>query len=219
MNELIRIEEEVAPQLLPCVVLSNLQRDFSTAVKPKNVPFSRVYNFSSACQIEMSIELNEGQYHLKVKSVGTEDEFKDPNFKRVSGLVNTYTCKALASTLNRLKISPCSSMPHLGVDEILALFECIDSFRSDMTLPFIYRTSGPRGEYELVSVREKSGHCEIVIETNYIHGNKMKWTAELEFVHQALERADKIVLGILADWLNAGATRRMDFRQESQVAR
>ena len=95
-------------------------------------------------------------------------------------------------------------MAHSGADEVLALYSCIDTFRKSMTLPFVFSVDGPSNSYELFSVKQKDSHFEVAFETNNIYGKSMKWKAEMQSVHQALERADKILAEVLSEWIMPG---------------
>lgn len=189
------------------MVLVELQNDLATIIKSKTLPFTQSYNLSPDASFGITIkQLEDGNFHLELKSPNGCEVVTEPKLKRLVEFAHMYTWRALASSLSRISLAPCATMAHSGADEILALYQCLHAFRTNVDLPYIFSLDGPRGPYELFSVKQKGTQCEITIETNYVYGNSMKWRAEVEFAHQVVERAEKIVADYLGEWLRPGGS-------------
>jgi hypothetical protein len=202
-NEEVKASTE---PMLPCLVLCQIQSDLSAIAKSKALPFNEVYHLTPEVSIEITIQkLDDLNFHMQVKSPGIV-EATDLNFKKLLEVAHQHITRAVSTCLSRIDVDPCPTMSHLGADEILALYKCMSTFKAESVLPYTYSVQGPRGKYELFSAKETNNHFEIAFETNYIYGNSMRWRAEVEFINQALDRADKIMADALGEWLRPGGS-------------
>lgn len=207
MNQQLILGNEQSVSVTPCVVLCKLQTDLASIAKSKELPFKELYELTPELFVEIEIQKNPANnFEARIRSANGTVQAEDPNFKKLLEVVHAKTTRALSFCLSRLDATPCNMMPHFAVDEILALFNCISSFKTDTTMPHSFLQKGPRGSYELFSIRETNGRCEVTFETNYIHGNTMKWRAEVESLNQALDRADKVLSDNLGEWLKQGVS-------------
>lgn len=194
----------------PCEVLEQIQTDLQTIVKSVDVPYERTYTLAPGADLHMSIELEKDElYHLVVSLSNSREETTEPTFRKLAPLVPILIWKVLSSYLLRSNLSPCPTMAHCGADEILALYKCLGTLNDDLTLPFAFPVSGPVGTYNLFMAREKNNHCELVFETNYIYGKSFKCLAEVEFMSQTPERAERILTGALGEWLRPDYTKSL----------
>ncbi len=218
INHLSMTQEEVAPKMmLPCMVLSGLRADLASALKSKTLPFSRVYELTPEVIIEIaSKKLDEEQLQLEVKTSSGSEKAVEPKLRRLIDLTHMFTWRYLSTAFNHLTIDPCPAMAHGGADEILFLYQCLHDFRNKSDMPYSRTIAGSRGDYEIFSVQQKGSHYVITVETNHIYGNSMKWRAEVEFTHQVIERAEKIVSDVLGEWLRpGGGSLRLELDREN----
>lgn len=202
----------------PCLVLQALQADLTSLAKSKNLPLTRIYPLAQDAVIELHLwKQDKGDFHLEVKRNNGQAEWTDPKLKRLVDSAHLYIWRALSSYLARIDVPPCPEMAHSGADEILALYQAIDAFKNNSDLPFETSANGPRGRYQLFSATRKNALCQIVIETNHIYGNSMKWIIEVEFIDQAIERAEKILADALVEWLRpGGASLKVEYEREQR---
>lgn len=218
-------KSESSSPAVPCVVLALLQADLAAILKSRTLPFKRSYSLNQDSRIEISIEkLDDGQFQLELISPNWNARLTEPKPKKLIDMAHMFTWRALSTTLRRIKLSPCTSMAHSGADEILALYQCLETVKDAANLPYTMTIKGPTGPYELFSARQKGTLIEVVIETNYVYGGPMKWRAEVEFTHQIADRAAKIIDDVLAEWLRPGGTslrhdldREIHFKGSCQV--
>ncbi len=206
MNHLTLIKNE-PNTIVPCMVLASLQSDLAAIIKSKALPFKRSYSFTQDTYIEISIQKrDDGQFQLEINAPNLNESSTEPKLKKLIDMAHMFTWRALSTTLRRIKLAPCTTMAHSGADEILALYQCLETVRNAANQPFSLTAKGPRGPYELFCVRQKGTLSEIIIETNYVYGGSMTWRAEVEFTHQICDRAAKIIADVLAEWLRPGGT-------------
>ncbi|MBX9669784.1 MAG: hypothetical protein K2X93_19325 [Candidatus Obscuribacterales bacterium] len=213
---------EVPATTIPCVVLASLQSDLASIMKSKALlPFRRMYVLSPDSFVELSIQkLESGQFQLEINAPNRREHVVDPKLKKLVDTAHMFTWLALSTSLSRSSLAPCPSMAHSGADEVLALYQCLGAFKGDSDRPYSSTITGPRGSYELFTVTQKGGMSELVIETNCIYGNSMKWKAEVEFTHQLVERAGKIISDVLGEWLRPGGiSLRREYDRETNLTR
>lgn len=221
MNQNFLYNGEAKSMTIPCMVLASLQSDMATIMKPKTLPFKRMYVLSPDSFVELSIEkLESGQFQLEINAPNRSERLIDPKLKKLVDMAHIFAWLALSTSLSRNSLPPCSSMSHSGADEILALYQCLGVVKANSNRPYVSTITGPRGAYELFSVKQKGAMSEIVIETNYIYGNSMKWKAEVEFSHQLAERASQIMSDVLGEWLRpGGSSLRREYDRETNLVR
>lgn len=205
-QQLITAEGTESVAMTPCSVLSELQTDLASLAKSKTLPFEKIYQLTPELFVEMSLSKNEtsGLFEAQIRSINGTTKAEDANFKKLMELVHPKLTRALSACLSRLDTKPCKMMPHFAIDEILALYRCVNDFKGESKMPYSFLQTGPRGSYDLFSIKESNGRFEVCFETNYIHGNAMKWRAEPEYLNQAMDRADKVLADSLGEWLKQG---------------
>lgn len=215
------MQSEAIPKTIPCAMLVFLQSDLAAIAKLKTLPFKRDYRLREDSFIELSMDkMDDGLFHLEVHSSDRVDRATDPKLKKIVDLAHMFAWRALSTTLSRVSLPPCASMAHSGADEILALYQCLAVVALDANQPFSRTIDGPNGPYQLFALELKGNLREIIIETNYVYGTSMKWRAELEYPHQVVERANKIISDVLGAWLRPnGTSLRMDLDREMNVCR
>lgn len=206
MNQQLLVENNASKVMTPCAVLNQLQTDLASLAKSKELPFEETYQLTPELFVEVRVRKNDEtkMFESQVRSIVGTNTAEDANFKKLLEMTHPKITRALAACLSRLDSTPCSMMPHLAVDEILAMYRCVSHFKTDLTTPYSFLQTGPRGSYDLFSIKENNGRFEVSFETNYIHGNAMKWRAELEYLNQAMDRADKVLSDNLGEWLKQG---------------
>jgi hypothetical protein len=208
MNQQLLVENNETAVMTPCAVLCQLQTDLASLAKSKTLPFEETYRLTPDLFVEIHIEkdVESGNFKAQIRSINGTTTAEDLNFKKLLELTHQKITRAVSACLSRLDSKPCSMMPHLAVDEILALYKCISQFKVESKMPYSFLQTGPRGSYDLFSIRETNGRFEVSFETNYIHGNAMRWRAEVEYLNQAMDRADKVLADSLGEWLKQGVS-------------
>ncbi len=207
MTHLSLVKNDPSSVATPCMVLASVQSDLAKMAKSTDLPFKKTYDFGQDSCLEVSIEkLEDAQFYLQVNAPGWSEAIKEPKLKRMVDLAHMFAWRGLSTILSRTSLPPCAAMAHSGADEVLALYQCIESVKRDVNQPYSLTLNGPRGQYQLFTLTQKGNLSQVVIETNYIYGSSMKWFAEVELTHQIVERSTKIAADVLAEWLRPGGT-------------